>query len=81
LPYSGLFKIELDDSTIKHWYKLEVVYYNQYYEKLGTYECRFNPYQNDVFGSNIIVTSVNYADSKILGKNITIEEKEVVNDD
>ena len=81
LPYSGLFKIELDDSTIKHWYKLKVVYYNQYDEKLGTYECRFNPYQNDVFGSNIIVTSVNYADSKILGKNITIEEKEIVNDD
>jgi hypothetical protein len=51
-PYSGLFGIELGDKY-NNWYRLELDYFDQYDEKHGTFTLRFNPYINDVFGTNL----------------------------
>ena len=67
IPYSGLFKIKLDETTYSHWHKLTVLYYNQYNEKIGEYTCVFNPQLNDVFGSNVNIGNIEIKDFITMG--------------
>ena len=77
IPYSGLFKIQLDDQTYTHWHKLTVLYYNQYNEKLGEYECTFNPQLNDVFGSNVNIKNIQLSEFKTIGKEKNIKAVDI----
>ena len=77
IPYSGLFKIQLDNQTYTHWHKLTVLYYNQYNEKLGEYECIFNPQLNDVFGSNVNLKNVQLPEFKTIGKEKNIKAVDI----
>lgn len=51
----GLFYIDLGTDCNK-WCRLEVDFYNQFDENIGTYTTKFNPYINDVFGENVYQT-------------------------
>lgn len=56
-PHSGVFYADLGDKY-QNWYRLEVDYEDQYGGNKGTFTTRFNPYINDVFGTNLSVDDV-----------------------
>lgn len=51
-PHNGIIKVDLGEKY-NNWYRLELDYYDQYGEKQGMFTKRFNPYVNDVFGTNL----------------------------
>lgn len=52
--FGGLFYVKFDENWNK-WCTLTVDFWSQFDEKLGSYQCKFNPYVNDTFG--IVTTS------------------------
>jgi hypothetical protein len=52
-----MFYAELG-TKYNNWYRLEVTYKDQYGGNEGTFTTRFNPYLNDVFGTNLSVEYV-----------------------
>ena len=75
LSYSGLFKIKLNKDSINQWYRLQVVYNNEYEEQLGKSEYRFNPYLNDTFGSNVFLTNIVCSEGLTMGNDEVIQSK------
>lgn len=75
-PYEGIIQVDLG-SKYNNWYRLELDYYDQYDNKQGTFIKRFNPYLNDVFGTNLSVDGMEYASSIIMGHEDTFESKSV----
>lgn len=66
-PHSGVFYADLGDKY-QNWYRLEVDYEDQYGGNKGTFTTRFNPYINDVFGTNLSVDDVEYSPNLVMGK-------------
>lgn len=58
--HSGLFCADLGENW-NRWLVLTSDYYDQYGDKQGTFSCRFNPYVNDVFGSNLSADAIEEA--------------------
>lgn len=56
-PHSGVFYADLG-GKYQNWYILEVDYEDQYGGNKGTFTTRFNPYINDVFGTNLNINSL-----------------------
>ena len=65
-PHSGVFYADLGD-RYQNWYRLEVDYEDQYGGNKGTFTTRFNPYLNDVFGTNLSVEDYVLFDPMIIG--------------
>lgn len=72
-PRLGLFCADLGDK-FNNWYRLELDYYDQFDGYQGHFEQRFNPYLNDVFGTNLTTQSIVCADSLQMG---TVYSREV----
>lgn len=72
LSYSGLFKIKLNKDSLNQWYRLQVVYNNEYEEQLGKSEYRFNPYLNDTFGSNVYINNISCSEPLQMGTEVEI---------
>lgn len=69
--HTGLFCADLEDNW-NRWLRLEVSYYDQFDNKQGTFIQRFNPYQNDVFGTNLRVKDLEPVSSILLdGPDVT----------
>ena len=51
-PHAGVIKVNLG-AKYNNWYRLELDYQDQYDTKQGMFTKRFNPYINDVFGTNL----------------------------
>lgn len=51
-PHTGIIQVNLGDKY-NNWYRLELDYWDQYDTKQGIFTKRFNPYINDVFGTNL----------------------------
>ena len=51
-PHTGVIKVNLG-AKYNNWYRLELDYQDQYDTKQGMFTKRFNPYINDVFGTNL----------------------------
>ena len=73
-PHSGVFYANLGDKY-QNWYRLEVNYEDQYGGNKGTFTTRFNPYINDVFGTNLSVNGIELAEAYIMGKQINTKEQ------
>ena len=75
-PHSGVFYADLGDKY-QNWYRLEVDYEDQYGGNKGTFTTRFNPYINDMFGTNLSVRNAAFADALCLPKpsNVSINSR------
>ena len=51
-PHTGVIQVNLGNKY-NNWYRLELDYWDQYDTKQGMFTKRFNPYINDVFGTNL----------------------------
>lgn len=67
---TGLMSSDIG-SKYNNWYRLELDYYDQYDNKQGTFTKRFNPYLNDVFGTNLTVDGWIGDDKLVIGKSQT----------
>lgn len=68
--HTGLFCANLGEDW-NRWFRLEVEYFDQYDELQGLFTKRFNPYLNDVFGTNIEIKNIELGEPVILdGDNI-----------
>lgn len=65
-PRLGLFCADLGDK-FNNWYRLELDYYDQFGGYQGHFEQRFNPYLNDVFGTNLSADGIEIANSLKMG--------------
>lgn len=65
-PRLGLFCADLGD-RFNNWYRLELDYYDQFDGYQGHFEQRFNPYLNDVFGTNLSTNGIEIANSLKMG--------------
>lgn len=72
--YGGVFCVPLGEKY-NNWYRAEIDYYDQYNNKQGTFTKRFNPYLNDVFGTNLTVDGKELAEAHIMGKSISTKEQ------
>jgi hypothetical protein len=70
-PHSGVFRAVLGENY-NRWYRLEVDYEDQYGGNKGTFITRFNPYLNDVFGTNLTVNDWAGGDSLIMGETVKL---------
>lgn len=59
-PHSGVFYADLGNKY-QNWYRLEIDYEDQYGGNKGTFTTRFNPYMNDVFGTNLGIDGIELA--------------------
>lgn len=75
-PHSGVFYADLGDKY-KNWYRLEVDYEDQYGGNKGTFTTRFNPYINDVFGTNLSVEDYVLFDPMIIGSSYSRSSLEI----
>lgn len=66
-PHSGVFYADLGDKY-NNWYRLELDYFDQYGEKQGSFTTRFNPYLNDVFGTNLSAGMIQTSEAVVMGK-------------
>ena len=64
--YGGVFCVPLGEKY-NNWYRAEIDYYDQYNNKQGTFTKRFNPYLNDVFGTNLSVEQVESVKGIVMG--------------
>lgn len=64
--YGGVFCVPLGEKY-NNWYRAEIDYYDQYNNKQGTFTKRFNPYLNDVFGTNLSVDNYSYGPQLKMG--------------
>lgn len=71
-PRLGLFCADLGDK-FDNWYRLELDYYDQFDGCQGHFEQRFNPYLNDVFGTNLSADKVEYYTNMQMGKETITE--------
>ena len=78
--HTGLFCVDLGQNW-NRWLRLETDYYDQYDNKQGTFVQRFNPYLNDVFGTNLLFEGVEQAEAKVMGKQIKTEEQILQNEE
>ena len=70
--HTGLFCATLGEDWNK-WFRLEVEYFDQYGELQGFFTKRFNPYLNDVFGTNLSLSGIEKAKGiDLQGADITI---------
>lgn len=67
--HTGLFYADLGNKY-NNWYRLELDYYDQYDIKQGNFSTRFNPYLNDVFGTNLGITEIEMADALVMGEKV-----------
>lgn len=75
--HTGLFCANLGEDW-NRWFRLEVEYFDQYDELQGLFTKRFNPYLNDVFGTNLAIDSIDKSSPIDLeGEDITIPEVNV----
>jgi hypothetical protein len=72
-PHSGVFRAVLGENY-NRWYRLEVDYEDQYGGNKGTFITRFNPYLNDVFGTNLSVEGKVNGDKLVIGDSLTLEK-------
>jgi hypothetical protein len=72
-PHSGVFRAVLGENY-NRWYRLEVDYEDQYGGNKGTFTTRFNPYINDVFGTNLSVAGTELAKAYTMGQQINTKE-------
>lgn len=79
-PRLGLFCVDLGHK-FNNWYRLELDYYDQFGGKQGHFEQRFNPYLNDVFGTNLSVDGQINGDKLVMGETLTktLEQQEASN--
>ena len=73
-PHSGVFYANLGDKY-QNWYRLEVNYEDQYGGNKGTFTTRFNPYINDVFGTNLSVDGIELIKSISMEPGTVVYEK------
>lgn len=81
-PHSGVFRAVLGDKY-QNWYRLEVDYEDQYGGNKGTFTTRFNPYLNDVFGTNLGLndsSKFEYADMLKIGSDYQEQDTTNVNE-
>ena len=64
--HSGLFCVDLGQDW-NRWLRLEADYYDQYNNYQGTFIQRFNPYLNDVFGTNLSFEGTEQAEAQVMG--------------
>lgn len=57
LKRHGLLYVDLQDNP-NRWIEIKVDYFNQFDEQEGTFISKFNPYANDVFGTNLHVSDI-----------------------
>ena len=79
-PHTGIIQVDLGEKY-NNWYRLELDYYDQYGEKQGVFTKRFNPYINDVFGTNLGLDPKNfeYGNPCGIGYSQTITDTVLVN--
>jgi hypothetical protein len=70
-PHSGVFRAVLGENY-NRWYRLEVDYEDQYGGNKGTFTTRFNPYLNDVFGTNLGIDDISLSDGLVIGDDSSI---------
>lgn len=70
-PRLGLFCADLGDK-FNNWYRLELDYYDQFDGYQGHFEQRFNPYLNNVFGTNLSTNDIEIANSLKMGNDQSI---------
>ena len=55
--HSGVFCVDIGQDY-NQWYRAEVDYFDQYDVYQGTFRLKFNPFVNDVFGTNLSLETV-----------------------
>lgn len=74
-PHDGVIQVNLG-TKYNNWYRLELDYYDQYDEKQGMFTKRFNPYINDVFGTNLNTSGVEMSEDFTIGKQLQIIQEQ-----
>lgn len=71
-PHPGLFCAQIGGNTsYKDWHRLDLDYYDQYDNFQGHFSLKFNPFLNDVFGTNTGLKEVEQSNFYTIGKKVT----------